>query len=258
MPITISKETVKYTLESVYPVSISETDRQYAIKPAVLFNYMQDLAAKSIDNYGHEYCWDELYKKGLGWFLIRYRIEFDEYPAHISELKVQTESRGCNRLNAYRDFEVFDNLSGKRFLRAASCWFIVDLNNKSVINIKQNYPNFFDFQKREDDLVLRKLRPIDRVDAEKVFHVRYDDLDINNHVNNTVYITWAMEVLDYDFRSSHRLKTLDIYFRHEVRYGDDVLSQVKFDKENAATEHVIKNANTGEELCLLRAEFIDV
>ena len=49
-------------------------------------------------------------------------------------------------------------------------------------------------------------RPIESVDCEKTFHVRYDDLDINNHVNNTVYITWALEALDCDFRKSHNIK----------------------------------------------------
>ena len=53
---------------------------------------------------------------------------------------------------------------------------------------------------------------------------------MNGHVNNTVYVTWAMEALDYDFRIQHKLKTLDIYFKHEVKYGDDILSIVKTDK----------------------------
>ena len=51
---------------------------------------------------------------------------------------------------------------------------------------------------------------------------------------------------------------MDIYFKHEIRYGEDVISQVKYDKENNVTEHIIKNASTGEELCLLRAEFVEI
>lgn len=255
MTILINDETSLVTMEKLYPVSISEIDRQYMVKPAVLFNFMQDLAAKSIDHYGHQYCWDELYKKGLGWFLIRYRVEFDDYPVNVNGLKIQTESRGCNRMTAYRDFEVFDCESKNRYLRASSSWFIVDLENKSVVSIQQEYPDFLKFEKREDDLQLRKLRSLESFDAQKMFHVRYDDLDINNHVNNTVYITWAMEVLDYEFRTSHKLKTLDIYFKHDVKYGEDIISQVRYDNENLATEHVIKNANTDEELCLLRAEY---
>ena len=58
----------KTTLAGVYPVSISEIDRQYNLKPAVLFNYMQDLAAKSITYYDEKYSWDELYMNGFGWF----------------------------------------------------------------------------------------------------------------------------------------------------------------------------------------------
>ena len=246
------------TLEGIYPVSISEIDRQYNLKPAVLFNYMQDLAAKGITYYDEKYSWDELYKKGLGWFLIRYRVEFDNYPVHVSEITIHTESRGCQRLNAYRDFEAFDKVTGKRLLRGMSSWMIVDLKNKSVQNIQSEYPDFPSFEKREDDLELRKLRSIDRVDDEKLFHVRYDDLDINNHVNNTVYITWAMEVLDYEFRASHCLKTIDIYFKHDVKYGEDIISHVKYDKENLTTEHVIKNASTGEELCFIKAQYCKI
>lgn len=254
--INIGKD--KTTLAGNYPVSISEIDRQYKLKPAVLFNFMQDLAAKGITYFDEKYSWDELYKKGLGWFLIRYRVEFDEYPEHISEIEIHTESRGCQRLNAYRDFEAFDKATGKRLLRATSSWMIVDLRNKSVQNIQNEYPDFPCFEKREDDLELRKLRPIGKVDSEKLFHVRYDDLDINNHVNNTVYITWAMEVLDYEYRASHRLKSIDIYFKHEVKYGEDIISQVKYDMENSVTEHVIKNASSGEELCYLKAQYCKI
>ena len=39
----------KYILEGTYQVSMSEKDMHYALKPSVLLNFMQDLAAKSID-----------------------------------------------------------------------------------------------------------------------------------------------------------------------------------------------------------------
>ena len=248
----------KYTLSDTYHVSMSEVDTKGAIKPAVLLNYMQDLAAKSIDKIGHELSCEGLAQKGQGWFLIRYRIEFDDYPINVSNITVNTESRGGIRMTAYRDFECFNKKSGKRILKAVSSWFIVDLQNKSVINIQKEYPEFLQFEKRENDLELKKLKSIESSDNEKLFHVRYDDLDLNGHVNNTVYITWAMEALDYEFRSKHKLKTLDIYFKHEVKYGEDILSLVKIYKEEKTTEYLIKNAKTGEEVCLLKAEFVEI
>lgn len=258
MPIVMTKETERLTLEKIYPVAVCENDKQYYLKPAVLFNYMQDIAAKGINHYDVRYCWDELYKKGRGWFLTRYRVEFDEYPLQLTEVRLRTESRGCHRMNAYRDFEAYDNLTGKRLMRGASSWLIVDLSDKSILNVQTEYPDFPLYEKREDDLSLNKLRSFDVPDAEKLFHVRYDDLDINNHVNNTVYITWAMEALEHDFRSSHKLKTIDINFKHEVSYGEDILSQIKYYRENLKTEHIVKNAKTGDELCIMRAEFVKI
>lgn len=257
MPIIID-ETKNTTLQMVCPVSIAETDCCHKVKPVVIFNYMQDLAAKSIDKYDKNFSCEELLKKGLGWFLIRYRIEFDSCPKDVKDLLVKTECRGASKMTTFRDFEVYDNSTGERILRAGSSWLIVDLNNKSVVNISQAYPQFLSFEKRDDDLVLQKLRSIDSVDFEKEFSVRYDDIDMNNHVNNTVYITWALETLGYDFRTSHDLKSLDIYFKHEVKYGDKVLSQVCIDEENLISRHVIKNASTGEELCLLKAQYVKI
>lgn len=258
MAITLTKENEKITQMAIHPVSIAEADCMHRIKPVLMFNHMQELAATSIEKYDMRYGWSSLLEKGLAWFLIRYRVEFDSTPTDCSEIKVVTESRGCRRMNAYRDFEVFDNNSGQRILRASSCWFIVDIENKSVINIQKDFPEFMLYQDREDDLELQKLKPLDRVDSEKTFHVRYDDLDINNHVNNTVYITWALEALDSEYRKANNLKSMDIYFKHEVSYGEDIVSQVKYDRENNVTEHLIKNASTGEELCLLKAEFVQI
>lgn len=257
MPIVID-ESNKATLQMVCPVSISETDCCHRVKPVVIFNYMQDLAAKSIDNYNKNFSCEELLKKGFGWFLIRYRIEFDANPKDVKELLVKTECRGVSRMTTFRDFEVFDNVTGDRILRAGSSWLIVDLDNKSVINVAQEYPEFLQFEKRIDDVVLQKLRPIETVDIEKVFRVRYDDIDMNNHVNNTVYISWALETLDYNFRSTHNLKSLDIYFKHEAKYGDEILSQVSFDKDRLTSKHIIKSISTGEELCMLKAEFVKI
>jgi medium-chain acyl-[acyl-carrier-protein] hydrolase len=258
MTIIINEKTDKYTLEGLFPVSIAETDCSHLVKPVVILNYMQDLASKSITKYNDKFSCEKLLEQGLGWFLIRYRIEFGDCPFNVQELKIQTESRGVQKLTAFRDFEVFDNASKTLILRATSSWLIVNLESKSVVNISNVYPEFFSFEAREDDLKLQKLQPFSEFDYEKYFYVRYDDLDVNNHVNNTVYITWALEALNFDFRTSHRLKTLDIYFKHEAKYGDEIKSQIKFSDDNLVSNHLIKNAKTDEILCMLKASYATI
>ena len=241
-----------YRLEKVYPVSMSEQDMQYAIKPAALLNFLQDTASRNLEN--TTFSNPALNEQGLGWFLVRYRIEFDKYPQNIDEILVKTENRGMYKLGAYRDFEAW-SVDGDRFLRATTSWLMVDIASKSLVNIEQKFPEIRRFEKRDNDIVLQKLKSFEGADLEKLFHVRYDDLDMNGHVNNTVYMTWAMETVDFEFRKAHRIKSIDIYYKHEAVYGTDILSCVRADYKNLITEHVIKNAENKEDLCLIKVEY---
>ena len=239
-----------YTLEKEYPISMSEQDMLFRLKPSALLNLLQDMGARNIDStpFGRK----ELLDQGLGWFLVRYRIEFEKYPKNLSEIILKTENRGTFKQTAYRSFEAYTK-NNDLILRAISSWLMVDLNSKLLVNIEQKFPEIVKFEKRDDDLTLRKLRTITEWNKEKTFHVRYEDLDMNGHVNNTVYISWAMEALDIDFLNSHNIKNLDIYFKHEVKYGQDVVSLAKVDENSS--EHLIKIADTDEEVCLIRAEY---
>ena len=239
-----------YTLEKTYPISMAEYDLQYRLKPAALLNLLQDMGARNI--YGTPFGNQELNAQNLGWFLVRYRIEFDNYPKELSEMSLKTENRGTFKQTAYRTFEAYSP-DGKRILRALSSWLMVDLDSKSLINIEQKFPDITKFKKRDDDLTLRKLKTITEWNKEKTFHVRYEDLDTNGHVNNTIYISWAMEALDFEFLNFHNIKNIDIYFKHEVRYGDDIISLANV--QDNYSEHLIKIADSGEEVCLIRIEY---
>ncbi len=240
-----------YTLEKTYPVTMSELDMNYRLKPAALLNLLQDMGARNIS--GTPFGNKELNAQNLGWFLVRYRLEFDKYPQNLTEIKFYTENRGTLRQTAYRDFEAYTP-DGERILRGTTSWLMVDLETKSLVNIEQKFPDITRFEKRENDLTLSKLKPFESADKEILFHVRYNDLDMNGHVNNTVYILWAMETLDFNFRNSHEIDTLDIYFKHEVRYGEDVISMVKFN-DDGSSEHIIRNADTKEDLCLIKISY---
>jgi hypothetical protein len=68
------------------------------------------------------------------WVLLKYRIEFSEYPADIGNLTLRTEPRGYNKLFAFRNFELLDN--GRILAKASSTWSLVDFVNKSLVNVE--------------------------------------------------------------------------------------------------------------------------
>ena len=123
----------------------------------------------------------------------------------------------------------------------------------NVAEALKNNPYMKLFEKQENDLVYGKIKPLEKINIEKTFEIRFDDLDVNQHVNNANYIVWAFEPLDFDFRKSHKLKTLDMVFKKEITYGSKVISQIEINDN--ITNHVLKNAQTGDDLCMIKAEW---
>ena len=228
-------------------VKYSETEQNLAMKPYALLNFLQDIASKNAEDRGFGY--STIYPKNYAWFLIKYRMEFEEYPFDIQELELTTEPRGYNKLFAFRDFELARN--GKVIARMASQWAIVDITSRSMVPITTaigDLPGMPPLVKRDDDLKYNKITPITDIQLEKEFEVRYNDLDVNGHANNGNYIVWAFEPLSFDFRNNYKIKTIDMMFKKEARYGETLVSQIQF-KDDSTTLHKLVN-NDGEDLFL--------
>ncbi len=235
-----------------YSVEYSHMNCNLALKPYSLLNYLQDIASENAQQLGFGYSY--ISSRNLAWFLIKYRMEFSEYPVGVYDLKISTRPRGYNKLFAYREFELLNN--EKIFGKIFSMWTVVDLDKRTPVLIAPviNNPNMVPYQKQEDDLTFSKIKQLSKIDAQKEFIVRYNDLDVNGHANNGNYVIWAFETLNQDFLNNHKIKTLDMMFKKEARYDESVISQVEFLSDNK-TLHRLSN-NNDEDLCVLECEWI--
>lgn len=234
-------------------VRYSEMDFGLALKPSVVLNFFQDMASENAENLGFGYSY--ISKKNLAWFLLKYRIEFLKYPVGLYNLTLKTQPRGYNKIFAFRDFEIWND--SECLARAASSWSLVDtLSGKpvSVADALEGNPFMPLYQKQPEDLCFSKIKTPDKIDIEKTFEIRYDDIDVNHHANNCNYIIWAFEPFSLDFRSSRCIKNLDIVFKKEIKFGNKVLSQIEI-ADDKHTKHVLKNARTGDDLCFINVEW---
>ena len=58
----------------------------------------------------------------------------------------------------------------------------------------------------------------------KDYHVRFYDLDMNGHVNNSKYLDWVFEVMGADFLTNHIPKKINLKYVKEVRPGGMITS----------------------------------
>lgn len=234
-------------------VRYSDLDFDQSLKPYSLLNYFQDLASDNAEQLGFGYSF--IHPKNLMWVLLKYRIEFTKYPSGLDNLTLKTEPRGYNKLFAYRNFE----LSSKNevLAHASSMWSLVNFKDMTLANVENSIqsPYWGKFIADERDLSFEKIPAIKNIDTQKEFEVRYNDIDVNHHANNGNYIIWALEPLNYDFRINHKLKTIDMIFKKEIKLGEKLITQVEFISNNI-TVHALRHAETNEDLCLLRCEWI--
>ena len=242
-----------YYFNQEYFVRYSEMDYHKMLKPSAFLNFLQDVATLAADTAHFGY--DEVYTKNLGWFLLKYHMEFNEYPQNIENLLIKTEARGYNKLFAHRDVDIYNNQNGDLIGRVISYWALVNFVDKSMHAPSEIFPDKFNkVEKREDDLSFSKVHSLDRVDFSEEFKVRYDDIDVNMHVNNMNYIVWAFEALPKEFRDCYKLKTLDMVYKKEIKYGNTVLSEAQIDDNIVKIS--VKNKINNEELCAIQAEFV--
>ena len=235
----------------VYEIKYSDTDELMRLKPSVFLEFMEDIAAKNAD--ALKFGYDEIYTKNYGWFLLKYAIEIDEYLVKLSSIKIETEPRGTNKLFVYRDF-YFYNENDKLIGKATSMWALMDLTTKSMLKPKEILQDkIWDFEKRDTDMSYNKIPAMGNADFEKTFEIRYDDIDVNRHVNNAKYIMWALETMPVEFLKEKSLKRLDINYKKDITYGNSVHSSMQI--QDNKTIHSIKNAQTNEDLCTLLLEW---
>lgn len=240
----------KYTWQKQYSLKYSEKDAEGRLKASVFLGLLEDLAWEAASRIGIGF--EDVTGKNAAWFLLKYHMQFIRYPQTEESLVIKTEARGISRLYALRDFEIYapdSSLMG----RVVSQWGLIDISQKSLIRPDSLFTWMPSVQKREGDLAFASLKAPDSITGETSFRVRYDDIDINRHVNNSCYLAWALEALPHIFRQNHAPKSLDILFKKEADPSSLVLSQVYLGERSS--DHVLKNKDTGETLCLIKGHF---
>ena len=76
----------------------------------------------------------------------------------------------------------------------------------------------------------------------KVLSCRFDDVDVNQHINNAVYAVWATESVGFNYRNEHKLRGIDIYFEHEINPNTPTV-RIEVAMGDNETKHKIMTEN---------------
>ncbi len=236
--------------EKIYQIRTYECDKNSNLRILTLMNILQDMAdshASSI-GLGLEFC----LKNGLAWVGSNYHLRINRLPKLHETIRVVTWPSAEKALGAVRDFIIYDQ-DGSVIITASSQWILIDFMRKRPVSLKTHLPTYSIIPERALETDFPKLPEPENTDYQKRFSVRFDDIDINCHVNNAVYPLWATEAVDYEFRNTHFPCEIEIAYKKECHMNEEV--EITTQIEDKTTIHSVKALNDNRELARLRIKW---
>jgi acyl-ACP thioesterase len=156
-----------------------------------LADFFQEIAWRHADSadFGKN-----LLEENLSWVLSRFDIKGKQLPTWGDAIRVYTAGRGVDKLLAFREFMVTD-LQGNSLAEAMSSWVLLNMETKRLSRPESVLPKGLFDPTLRPDWQPERIRLKGTLESVTQIQVRYSDLDLNNHVNNTSYIRWIEDVL---------------------------------------------------------------
>ena len=243
---------MKKSWEDEYSIPFGEVDTKNEVFLSHLWNLMQETAWNHATHLKVGY--SDLAEQKYFWVLSRLFIQMDEYPGWGEKIKVKTWLTGMGRLFALRHFSIA-NSKGDILGTAKSAWLVLDLKSRRPQKIKPVFKHllhlFDDLPSAEEP---EKIPAPVRSKMEKSYTVRYSDIDMHHHVNNTKYIEWILDSYPFEIHRKYHIYTFEINFLAESSHGDEISVHTEpFGDSPPAFLHSVFRKNDGRELCRARA-----
>jgi len=237
-------------LTTEHRVPTYEADAHGRMSPAALARLLQEVAARNAAGLGYGY--EDLVANGHGWVLHGLLIRIERLPRFDERVTVTTWPRALNRLHALRDYRIAGT-DGEPIGAASSAWFVMDLAKRRPVR-PDRYKDRDWQPERALDRDPGPVPQIEAADREVRLPVRFADLDLNGHVNNSHYLDFAIETHDTDWLREREIREIEMTFLAEGRRGDVVVSRRQAAPDRADTVlYSLLREDDGKEIFRARA-----
>ncbi|CAK8534400.1 unnamed protein product [Lathyrus sativus] len=208
-----------------FPIRSYEIGADKTASIETVMNHLQETALNHVktigllgDGFGST---PEMCKKNLIWVVTRMHVVVDRYPVWGDVVQVDTWVSASGKNGMRRDWLVRDLKTGEIMTRASSVWVMMNKLTRKLSKIPEEAkeeiePHFVNSVSvlNEDNRKLTKLNDT----AEYIrtgLSPRWNDLDVNQHVNNVKYIGWILESAPQPILESHELHSVTLEYRKE-------------------------------------------
>ena len=206
----------------VYEPRISEYDKNGILSVKSIIGILEDAGAKHSTFAGNDIL--ECRLNGYTWILVEWNVEINRLPKNNQKLLVETWAVFKKpEIITSREFEIKDE-QGNVFIHACERLVYEDLQNGKLVRITpEMMGNYNPEPELQHTFRFAKLKEPAVYDREKPLAVRITDIDFNDHVHNTVYFDYALDMLEntQEFISGFR-----ILYKKPLMYKDAAMVKI--------------------------------
>ncbi|MDR1696793.1 MAG: hypothetical protein LBR41_01055 [Rickettsiales bacterium] len=190
-----------------------QMDRRGILRPVMLLNELQAVADEHAEllGGGRTYCGAH----NIAWVVTHMIVEIDWMPDNKTEIIIETWPAVHGNVKAVRDFRILDAVTGRVLVRASSQWVVIDIATRHPVRLGDVMSSWPLLSERALDIQFDAFPDFEPTKSDTV-KPRYDDVDMNQHINNAVYGLWATEACGADFLNTHVLRGIKINFKREI------------------------------------------
>ncbi|WP_203264633.1 acyl-ACP thioesterase domain-containing protein [Streptococcus uberis] len=174
----------------------------------------------------------------LVWIITDYEVSIKRLPKFNETITIETEAISYNKFFCYRQFHIYDQ-EGNLLMDILTYFALMDPDTRKVASIPEDLVQPYQSECVKKMRRAPKMRELENPQV-KTYHVRYFDIDMNGHVNNSKYLDWMYDVLSYDFLRHHRPRQLQLKYIKEVAPGDQDIESA-FQLEGLTSYHHIRS-----------------
>ena len=156
------------------------------------------------------------------WVLSRMRVEISELPKWKDIVNVKTWINTLENSRSVRALEMYVN--GNKIVGSETFWAVFNTEIRRPEALALPFEHFELYpENKATDKTFSKINLNN--DTEMVFEktVALSDLDIVNHVNNTKYLEWCLDLVDEKLILNQKIESFEMNFLKELSLKDKVI-----------------------------------
>ncbi len=225
-------------VEQKFFIGLQDIDASNKITNKAILSFLEDAGGvhSNLAGFGLK----TIKETNFSWIILNWKLKVFKRADYADTITVRTWSAKADKLYAYRDFEVINEV-GEIIAIATSKWISVNLKTGKINKLTDEIIKPYKGENRHvfPEYDFPKIEEPKQIDSSVEYAINRQMIDINKHVHNICYYDLAEIAMPEEVIDKTEFNNIEIMYKKEIKLGEIV--KCNYSKLNNENIIVIKS-----------------